>query len=87
VHHITVSPPLLKELNETLGTGKKAAFPKDDKVAESFTFDDILRDEAKWRMAHTLSNKGDDEKKIIQAINIFVEMQRGLEKIAEDCKL
>lgn len=82
VHHITVSPPLLKELSETSGTGKVVPFPKDAGV-EIGSFEEILRDEAKWRMANTLSSGGADEVKLVQAINIFAGMQVELEKIAE----
>jgi len=89
VHHITVSPPLLKLLAETPGTGMKAMFPN-TKLLENnaltkgnFEFDDILRDESKWRMAYTLSDGGNNEVKLGQAINIFVKMQRGLEGLAE----
>lgn len=83
VHHITVSPPLLKQLAETPGTCTRAVFPKLE-LATTENFDDILRDESKWRMAYTLSDGGANEVKLGQAINIFVGMQRELEKIAEE---
>lgn len=84
VHHITVSPPLLKQLAETPGTGIKAVFPNPElELKSTESFDEIARDESKWRMAYTLSDGGKNEVKLGQAINIFVGMQRELEKIAE----
>ena len=49
----------------------------EDDVKEDFAA--ILQDESTWRLAFTRSGRGMSEGKIIQAINIFYEMQINLE--------
>ncbi|KAK2600402.1 hypothetical protein N8I77_009938 [Diaporthe amygdali] len=82
VDHITVSPPLLAQLSDTPLDGyegdigsvcKTAGNPADEDYAA------ILEDESAWRLAFTRSGRGTSEGKIIQAINIFYEMQLNLE--------
>lgn len=86
-HHITVSPPLLAELavtpskdwesGQVVGrTLKETPIPA---VSVSEVYDEISRDEASWRLAFTRSHNGRSEGKIIQAINIFSDMQDRLE--------
>lgn len=82
VDHITVSPPLLAQLSNTrfedykgeIGSVLRAT---EDDVKEDFAA--ILQDESAWRLAFTRSGRGMSEGKIIQAINIFYEMQINLE--------
>lgn len=85
MHHITISPPLLKQLSATPGTGQTSAFPKDQGEgfgAEVASYGAMIRDEGKWRMAFTLSGGGKNEVKLVYAINIFVEKQLELLRIA-----
>ncbi|KAI1638356.1 transaldolase [Biscogniauxia mediterranea] len=86
-HHITVSPPLLTKLAETPAnpwegdTG--SVFSGGAEKEENFgSYEGILQEESKWRLAFTLSMGGKAEGKIIQAINIFCEKQDGLEALA-----
>lgn len=87
VDHITVSPPLLAELAATpaesyqgdIGSVLKMA--ASDQVPPAKTYESILDNESAWRLAFTRSEKGKSEGKIIQAINIFYEMQEGLEQM------
>lgn len=82
IDHITISPPLLAQLSDTrcddykgdVGSILRAA---ENTVDEDFTA--ILQDESAWRLAFTRSGRGKSEGKIIQAINIFYEMQVSLE--------
>jgi len=80
VHHITVSPPLLAELaaskDQRLKNRGRGFF---DDVEDSDTYDNVPRDESGWRMACTRSKTGKSEGKLIQAINIFADMQDRLE--------
>ena len=86
-HHITVSPPLLAELAATSaedweGRGVVGQTLKNAPVqlpAASKLLDEVIKDEAVWRLAFTRSNNGRSEGKIIQAINIFSDMQDQLE--------
>lgn len=85
--HITVSPPLLTELAATPAQGYKGEIGSVLKAAESAQVDGkekyeaILGDESAWRLAFTRSEAGKSEGKIIQAINIFNDMQEKLEAI------
>lgn len=45
--------------------------------------EDVLEDEAQWRMAFTRSDGGKNEVKLIQALNIFCDQQEALEMLAE----
>ncbi|KAI3394898.1 hypothetical protein diail_2133 [Diaporthe ilicicola] len=82
VDHITVSPPLLTQLSETPFEDYKGEIGSVLKEAQSTANEDytaILQDESAWRLAFTRSGRGTSEGKIIQAINIFYEMQVSLE--------
>ncbi|KUI55850.1 Transaldolase [Cytospora mali] len=87
VDHITVSPPLLTELAATAAQGYQGDIGSVMKAAEAAQGDGkdkyevILEDESAWRLAFTRSEGGKSEGKIIQAINIFYEMQENLEAI------
>lgn len=86
IQHVTVSPPLLRGLaaesastwTEKVGgyfaAGPDERWTKDIQAA--------LKDESEWRIAFTRSGNGKYEKKLIQAINIFSDMQDALEKLA-----
>lgn len=85
VDHITVAPPLLAELAATpaesykgeIGSVLKAA--ASDDVPPKGQYEAILENESAWRLAFTRSERGKSEGKIIQAVNIFYEMQEVLE--------
>lgn len=82
IDHITISPPLLAQLSELrcedydgeIGSVLEAAGNTADE-----DYSAILQDESAWRLAFTRSGRGTSEGKIIQAINIFYEMQVSLE--------
>ena len=81
VHHITISPQLLAELAATSmpadGWKGQSLFGRDVQHPSSPAV--VPREEAEWRMAFTLSDSGKSEGKIVQAINIFADMQDRLE--------
>ena len=125
VQHITVSPPLLRELAQTASDGwedsnvvgrvfdtvtpdaivnldgskKNGGWKMSSSKIEGIdniipTSDNIniekevsmnsasaLSDEASWRLAFTRSQGGRNENKLIQAINIFADMQDQLERL------
>ncbi|TVY27505.1 Transaldolase [Lachnellula hyalina] len=81
VNHITIAPGLLKELswkpaagNETVSLFDEA--PVGSKMQELLSF---AGDEKAFRIAFTLSGRGEGERKLDQAINIFCEMQDKME--------
>ena len=84
--HITISPPLLTELANTPTASFTGAVGSVFKEAGSsinaakFT----LKDESEWRLSFTRSEAGTSESKIIQAINIFSDMQDRLEALVQD---
>lgn len=77
VHHITLSPPLLAELAAT------TADDWEDQIVSgrelNYASQAVPLDESAWRMAFTRSKAGRNEWKIVQAINIFADMQDQLE--------
>lgn len=89
VDHITVAPLLLAELAATPAEGYKSGIGSVIKAAEKLdaiskeVYEPILRDEGAWRLAFARSEKGNSEGKIIQAVNIFYEMQEGLEALVK----
>lgn len=82
VHHITVSPPLLAQLAATTAEGWKNqnVFSQD----YSDPFGAVPLAQSSWRMAFTRSKAGKNEGKLIQAINIFADMQDQLEDMVRD---
>lgn len=85
VDHITIAPLLLAELAATPVEGYKGEIGSVIKAAEqadaisNVVYKPFLKDEGAWRLAFSRSERGRSEGKIIQAINIFLEMQEGLE--------
>lgn len=89
VDHITVSPPLLRELSSTsaatwaatwdepslFDTGEPGKQDKTGNYWEKWFGDD----EKKYRLAFTRSGGGEAERKLVQAINIFCDFQDRLE--------
>ncbi|KAF1985360.1 transaldolase [Aulographum hederae CBS 113979] len=86
-HHITIAPPLLRELakmesDEDYFVGKPSLF---DSMAEEPASPKLMvSKEASFRMAFTRRNNGNEERKLIQAINIFCDMQLALEQMMEE---
>jgi transaldolase len=92
-HHVTVAPLQLAELAAT----PAASWTGRDTVGQVFTaaaalppvseedvrrYEAIVKDESLWRLAFTRSDAGRNEGKILQAINIFCDMQEALEGMA-----
>ena len=82
VHHITVSPPLLAELAATPAEGWKGQniFARHANEPPRA----VPLEVSAWRMAFTRSKAGKNEVKLIQAINIFADMQDQLESMVKD---
>ncbi|KAL1305875.1 hypothetical protein AAFC00_004025 [Neodothiora populina] len=93
VAHITVSPPLLAELAATDSSVMDPALwgwcesSEEDQlkntVADYEFYETLVDDEAAWRMAHSRSKNGADEKKLVDAVNIFADMQDRMENIVK----
>ncbi|KAB5578146.1 hypothetical protein GE09DRAFT_1088664 [Coniochaeta sp. 2T2.1] len=85
VHHITISPQLLAELAATPvpagGWKGQSLFGSDVKHPPPVT---VPTEESEWRMAFTRSKAGKSEGKIVQAINIFADMQDRLEGMVRE---
>lgn len=87
VAHITVSPPLLAELAATPAeqAGAEVAWfqHKDGEGAAEADakLAALVKDEARYRMAFTRSKEGRNEGKLTSAINIFADMQDGIEAL------
>jgi transaldolase len=100
VKHITISPPLLAELAATPAADWKGARPGGifpTKLPDEASYEDqmhtlehrnmgryLVADEEVWRMKVTRSDEGRSEQKLIQAINIFCDMQDKLEEIVRE---
>ena len=86
VDHITISPPLLKELAsipaESFNGDVGSVFKTPSLVDEALQYQ--LSDESAWRLSFTRSGGGTSENKIIQAINTFSDMQDQLEALVRD---
>lgn len=86
VDHITISPPLLAQLSNLRCEDYEGDIGSVLKAAESTADEDftaILQNESAWRLAFTRSGRGTSEGKIIQAVNIFYEMQVSLEAMVK----
>lgn len=89
VDHITISPRLLAELAATPAEGYKGeigSVVKDAEKVEAIgkdTYRPILRDEGTWRLAFLRTEVGRSEVKMVQALNIFSDMQKRLEALAK----
>lgn len=81
--HITIAPHLLQKLHET---------PAGPRMAEKYpsVFDGVHKpagprldfaSEADWRLAMTRSDRGVNERKLSEAINVFCDFQEKLERL------
>jgi transaldolase len=86
VHHITVSPRLLAELaattEDSVEEEQNTLFRRD--AQQQLPVVEVPLEESAWRMAFTRSKAGRSEEKIIQAINIFADMQDRLEGLVRE---
>ncbi|EDO02834.1 hypothetical protein SS1G_05311 [Sclerotinia sclerotiorum 1980 UF-70] len=89
VDHITIAPALLRELAATSVEGYtvKSLFDEVEKEELKYELREYAELESEWRIAFTRSGKGEGERKLSQAINIFCDMQTKLEAIFEELKI
>ncbi|QUC19057.1 uncharacterized protein UV8b_03298 [Ustilaginoidea virens] len=83
VHHITVAPPLLRQLAATDAaswTGSLGTYLAQP-VSLDAEYDAILDDESAWRLAFARSAFGASEAKLVQAINYFCDFQEKMEAL------
>ncbi|CAD0110164.1 unnamed protein product [Aureobasidium uvarum] len=85
-HHITISPPLLAALAATPSSSSAAPsiFDESDTAAEAVNDAQLLetvKDEASYRIRYTRLKNGVQEKKIVDAINIFADCQDQTEEL------
>ncbi|KAH7409507.1 transaldolase [Cadophora sp. MPI-SDFR-AT-0126] len=83
VHHITISPVLLRELASTPASTNTTAslFDENSAKIDVPALVNYADDQAQYRIAFTRSNGGDGEgeRKLVQAINTFCDMQDKME--------
>jgi len=86
---MTISSRLLKELSETNYASEETREPSLF-VGPSNNYTQVPKrmhfenDEAKFRMAVTRSDGGENEKKMVQAINILCDVQLKLEEMMKN---
>lgn len=88
VKHITISPPLLRELSSTIVTNNNTDSLFEDatyvnKIAATIPEQplDLIDDEERFRILFTRRDGGRQEIKQVKAINVFADMQIKLEEI------
>ncbi|PSK43032.1 hypothetical protein B9Z65_6986 [Elsinoe australis] len=84
--HITVAPHLLRQMAEMPASAalkQDEAVPAEVEALSKADYTLICKDEAAFRMAMTRSKDGNNEKKLVDAINIFCEAQDRLLALAE----
>ncbi|KAK3485571.1 uncharacterized protein B0T23DRAFT_326714 [Neurospora hispaniola] len=89
VKHITVSPPLLMELEATPAAGwpgastvgAAAAITGSRVNGDAVRLRELVRDQSQWRLAFTRAEAGESERKLGQAIGIFCDMQDQIERL------
>ncbi|KAH6668145.1 transaldolase [Plectosphaerella plurivora] len=87
IHHVTVSPPLLRGLHGRAASSWEGDVGAYFAAGPEVTWDEdgfgtSVEDESRWRLAFTRSGGGVYEGKLIQAINIFSDQQDELEELA-----
>ncbi|KAH6847571.1 hypothetical protein B0I37DRAFT_354298 [Chaetomium sp. MPI-CAGE-AT-0009] len=82
IAHITVPPPLLAELAATPAEGWAGM----GRVGERARMEKVVADEALWRMAFTRAEGGECERKLVQALNIFADVQDRLEALVREAE-
>lgn len=89
VDHVTVSPALLYELARTPAAGvetrswfnEPAENTEEEEAEMEKDYERVCEDESAYRMAFTRSKRGQDERKLVDAINIFADMQDKMEEM------
>ncbi|KAK3317778.1 hypothetical protein B0T19DRAFT_435560 [Cercophora scortea] len=89
--HITVSPPLLAELAATPATGWHGAGSVGQVMGHAAgriagaegQYDAVVKDEGRWKLALTRSDGGKSMGKLVQAINIFCDVQDKVEDLVK----
>lgn len=87
VKHITVSPPLLAELEATPAAGWPGAGTVGAAAAitgpngDAVRLKELIKDQSQWRLAFTRADSGESERKLGQAIGIFCDMQEQIERL------
>ncbi|CAD0087480.1 unnamed protein product, partial [Aureobasidium vineae] len=83
-HHITISPPLLAALAATPFSAAPSIFDETDTAAEAINDAQLLetvKDEASYRIRYTRLKNGIQEKKLVDAVNIFADCQDKTEEL------
>ncbi|RDW92355.1 hypothetical protein BP5796_01749 [Coleophoma crateriformis] len=85
VHHITIAPALLRELAATPASANTTTslFDSTTTTFEPAGLMSFKDDEAGFRIAFTRSGKGEGERKLSQAVNIFCDMQDKMETMLQ----
>lgn len=87
IHHITISPNILKSLAGTETAtwngklGEYFAQGPDNKSWEKTDYRSLANNESAWQLAFARSGFGASAGKIIQAINYFSDFQEKLEEL------
>ncbi|KAK1775539.1 hypothetical protein QBC45DRAFT_421964 [Copromyces sp. CBS 386.78] len=87
VKHITVSPPLLTELEATPAAGWPGAGTVGAAAAitgpngDALRLKELIGDQSQWRLAFTRAEAGESERKLGQAVGIFCDMQEQIERL------
>ncbi|PNS19239.1 hypothetical protein CAC42_2416 [Sphaceloma murrayae] len=83
--HITIAPHLLRQLAEMPSTSSNRVHdvPEEVGALAKRDYTAVCQDEAAFRMAMTMSDQGANEKKLIDAINIFCDAQDRLVALTE----
>lgn len=86
VQHITISPPLLKQLAKRDATSWQGSQPGaffSQVSLKQVDYSHILQDESAWKLAFTRSGFGTSHGKIVQAINYFSDFQEKIEALVD----
>ncbi|KAL5051166.1 hypothetical protein BDW71DRAFT_172427 [Aspergillus fruticulosus] len=81
-HHITIAPSLLRQLSTPVtGPLPPSLFDSEPLSPSRKVLVSYVNDEAGYRVAFSRSDNGSGEKKLVQAINIFCDMQNKLMRL------
>ncbi|KAL3418791.1 Transaldolase 2 [Phlyctema vagabunda] len=85
VNHITISPPLLRQLANAPASSNATPSLFDNTATTFVThaLTSYAQDEAGFRIAFTRRDNGEGERKLSQAINIFCDMQTKFEELVK----
>ncbi|KAL4740030.1 hypothetical protein BDV11DRAFT_214767 [Aspergillus similis] len=83
-HHITIAPGLLQQLSLPVSGPLPGSLFDSETPSPSPETISYVNDEAGYRVAFSRSDNGAGEKKLVQAINIFCDMQNKLMQLFKD---